>query len=212
MKITFSIIILLQSLFVFCQNKIPAEKLKNLQIENEVYDFSSNPFTNDEKPEFHDYRENLPKIYLDKDGKFLLNKESEKQKLEINFDKIIYNPKTQKVVITGSISGGWYGLGSDVAIFIGERTDTVSSVKIRPSRETQIYYNGSAVTEEISINGFPTLILKKYVRANSEVGFENHKKRRFKISSKINQKSVLVFGLTGTYVEIFDINKLVSWQ
>ena len=115
-----------------------------------------------------------------------------------------------EITIEGTVKGGWYGAGSDVDIYIGEKVDTTSLHILSPNLHYTIIHEGKELKEPIVLDTFPAFYLRNYAHTKSEVGRNYDKKRDFKIVSKINKNSVLTFGLSASYSEIFEIGKLLA--
>ena len=191
-------------------DKIEFQKLKT---DSNTYTCSISPFGNGENPNFFDERHYKRESYLvnpKTNEKVNLASEQDKYKLEINFDSIVLNQATMTIEFSGFVAGGWYGAGSQVHVYIGEKIDTVTCIHLSPSLEATIYYNGEKLTKSIIVDTFPSFQMKNYVHSITEVGYDDHKKRAFKIRSNIKQNIVLVFGLSSSYIEIYDLGKLFA--
>lgn len=187
------------------------EDLLRFKVFGNVYQCDISPFSDGENPVFSDERDFKTKTTLFSDyGKEIeLPNESDKYRLEIYAKSIEVNNKFNIIEITGFISGGWYGAGSHVHVYIGQKVDTLVNITLGPNLHGPIYYNGKKVNKPIVIDTLPAFKFSNYIHQKSEVGFDDHKKRAFKISGQIDNNSVLVFGLSSSYVEIFEIGRFL---
>jgi hypothetical protein len=185
----------------------------NLRTDSNTYTCSISPFDNGENPNFFDERHDKLESFLvnpKTNEKVSLASEHDKYKLEINFDSITLNQVTMSIEFSGFVGGGWYGAGSQVHVYIGEKIDTVTYIHLSPSLEATIYYNGKKLTKSIIVDTFPSFQMKNYIHSITEVGYDDHKQRTFKIRSIIKANSVLVFALSSSYIEIYNLGKLFA--
>lgn len=134
-------------------------------------------------------------------------------KILVEPSNILLDTIAGKITMDGIITGGWYGAGSEVQIFIGERIDTIfpqTFILGNPNLAEEYYKE----RKRQNLPDFEYLNIAFYLRDfsgfESEAGFESSKERAFKLSARINNKSILVFGLTHGYAEIFDIGKMLK--
>lgn len=59
------------------------------------------------------------------------------------------------------------------------------------------------------LDTFPAFYLINYAHSKTEVGRDYDKERDFKIVAEIDENSILTFGLSSTYSEIFEVGKLL---
>jgi len=104
------------------------------------------PESQKREPCFRDYRKNSLELNLEnpKTGETvpLNDGESKTYSLTINTKEIFLNRESQKLTISGTVSGGWYGAGSDVDIYIGQKVDTTSLHVLSPDLHYTIIYEG----------------------------------------------------------------------
>lgn len=194
-------------------NRISIDKkdFQKLRIDSNTYTCSISPFGNGENPNFFDdSHDKLERFIVNRktNERVSLDSHQDKYKLEIEFDSIILNKTTKFIEFTGVVAGGWYGAGSQVHVYIGEKIDTVTYIHLSPSLEATIYYNGEKLTKTVIVDTFPSFQMKNYSHSITEVGYDYHKQRAFKIRSAINPNTVLVFGLSSTYTVVYDLGKL----
>jgi hypothetical protein len=144
--------------------------------------------------------------------------------LEIILKNFVFNTKDSVVNIHGEVKKGWYGkdniywlnkgkiVNNNVNIYIGKKKDTISKLYYVPDlmndqpEEHIITYNGLKIEEkQLVIDSFPSFYMKNYEHFKTKNGTS----RLFRITSKITPNSILTFGLTTCYGEIFEIGKLV---
>jgi hypothetical protein len=133
--------------------------------------------------------------------------------LKISINECKYNPTDSIIEIQGIISGGWRekdwkDIKNNVDVFIGQKKDTVSWLyyenRTNPD-EMDVKYKQEKINKFIVLDTFTSFYLKNYVHNRTNYGNE----RTFKIKSKVNKNSILVFGLSYTYSEIFEIGELI---
>lgn len=136
--------------------------------------------------------------------------------LKVEIEKCKFNSKDSLIELEGFVDGGWgekakYGKDEPknyIDVFIGKKTDTI----------TKCYYNAAVngdriettlskkiIDENFVLDSFPSFYFKNptYYRLASKG------KRSFKIKAKINKNSILAFGGSSCYSEIFDIGSMV---
>lgn len=118
--------------------------------------------------------------------------------------------------INGKITGGWESvIPFEFEIYIGQRTDTISNITLSPNLHGDVYFNDKKVDSTIIVNTVPAFYLsdfKKFKAYRSEFNAENseYKEMLFDINAVIDEKSVLIFGLSSRYAEIFEIGKMLA--
>lgn len=166
--------------------------LDKLEVYHNVYDYEFlGTSILDSVPCFTDNR-NLKSTYPPK-----------KYNLKVNIEVLTYDPNKSVIEVRGNVTEGWYGAGSEVHVYIGNRVDTVSQLLLATSY-------GLKFTEPIVIATSEAFYLDQYQHARSEAGQPDQRKRRFYISGPINENSLLAFALQDCYVEIFEIGKLIE--
>ncbi|MBN2890809.1 MAG: hypothetical protein JXL97_02990 [Bacteroidales bacterium] len=187
--------------------------LYNCEIYENIYHCNVGPFDIDDNPIFMDERNfNISMTITNPktDKSVEIPDEPSVYNLTVVKTKIILNKTTNVMDIEGFVEGGWHGAKSQVYVYIGNKVDTVSYIYLSPSLHGPIYYNGKKVKETNVIDTLPSFKFASYDKSISEVGFDDHKQRAFKISAKINENSILVFGQSSSYSEIFLIGKLLD--
>jgi hypothetical protein len=130
-------------------------------------------------------------------------------------DNIEIDQKNKTFKISGKVTGGWKSvIPTEFEIYIGHRTDTISNTTLSPNLHGDIYFNGQKVDSTIVIDTVPAFYmseLQKFVAYRGKENLENskYKEMLFDINGRIDEKSILVFGLSSRYAEIFEIGKLL---
>jgi len=170
-------------------------------------------------PCFRDYTKRETEIQvIDPKTDSIIYKSSELKRngLKIITNQIFLDKKTRKFQISGQITGGWESvIPTEFEIYIGHRIDTISNITISPSLHGDVYYNGKKVDTTIVIDVVPAFYLsniKKFQAYRGEKSLINseYKEMLFNIEAIIDEKSILIFGLSSTYAEIFEIGKLLK--
>jgi hypothetical protein len=136
--------------------------------------------------------------------------------LKIIPNQIMLDKENRFFQISGQITGAWESVIPDeFEIYIGHRNDTVSNITLSPSLEATVYYNHAKLDTTIIIDRVPAFYLTSLKKFNAYRGTKNltnsnYKEMLFNIGSTIDDKSILVFGLSSRYAEIFEIGKLLT--
>ena len=192
------------------------KELEELKIYPKTFQYGTIWLSEEQRNEpcFRDYYKNSLKLDIvnPKTGKkaSLTDGNTNRKNLKVKFKRITLNRESNELTLEGTVKGGWYGAGSDVQIFIGEKVDTTSLHILRPNLHYKIIHEGKELKEPVVLDTFPAFYLKNYTYTKSDVGRNYDKKRDFKIVSKINKNSLLTFGLSVSYSEIFEIGKLLA--
>jgi len=131
-------------------------------------------------------------------------------------DKIEVDKKSKKFQISGKITGGWESvIPTEFEIYIGHRNDTISNTTLSPNLHGDIYFNGKKVDSTIVIDTVPAFYMSDLQKFEAYRGMEylknsKYKEMLFEINGIIDEKSILVFGLSSRYAEIFEIGKLLT--
>ncbi|MFT4757869.1 MAG: hypothetical protein ACI91R_002529 [Vicingaceae bacterium] len=124
--------------------------------------------------------------------------------------------KSKTFKISGKVTGSWESvIPTEFKIYIGQRNDTISSTTLSPNLHGDIYFNGQKVDSTIVIETVPAFYmsdLQKFEVYRGKNNLENSKYKEmvFDINGVIDEKSILVFGLSSRYAEIFEIGKLLT--
>ena len=144
-------------------------------------------------------------------------------RLEVVIKNLVFNPEDSTVLIKGEIKGGrdykhiaeWKQfvaadrIGIDV--FVGEKKDTVnflyydSDIEILQIKTWDVKLKGDLINKPTVLDSFPGFYLNNYQHFKTKADAQ----KSFEITAKIDQNSILVFGLENCYTEIFEIGKLV---
>jgi len=137
--------------------------------------------------------------------------------LKIIPSKITLDKKSKVFQISGKITGAWEDVSpGEFEIYIGYRNDTISNITLSPSCFlTTNRYNGAKLDSTIivdRVSAFYLTNVKKFSAywRTKNLTNSNYKDILFNISTVIDGKSILVFGLISRYAEIFEIGKLLS--
>ncbi|MCF6404843.1 hypothetical protein L3C95_18230 [Chitinophaga filiformis] len=197
------------------------DKLLNYKVNENRFEFGWLPNAYGKIPCFRDYTKTEIHTQLvdkKKDSVFYTSTEPERNGLKIIPDKIALDRENRIFNISGQISGAWeWVTPSEFEIFVGHRTDTVSDITVSPNLHGDIYFNGTKVEKTIVIATVPAFYLTNFKKFEAYIGDKkmansDYKEILFDISVAVDQKSVLVFGLSSRYAEIFEIGKLLSNQ
>lgn len=219
------ILILLFSINVVAQNNDNNQKIVNvsyadllkLKVDENIFEHGWLPNPYLEIPCFRDYRESeieLKIVNPKNNEELTLPKTPEKNSLKIQPYIVTLNLVDSTFTIKGQINGAWKGVTpNEFKIYVGHRADTISDITLSPNLHGDVYYNGKKVTEEIIVNKVPAFYMKDFKSFKSVrdverlVSFTNDK-MVFDITTKIDYNSIIVFGLSSCYAEIFEIGKL----
>tara|TARA_R110000823_G_scaffold11973_9_gene40320 strand:- start:897 stop:2609 length:1713 start_codon:yes stop_codon:yes gene_type:complete len=135
---------------------------------------------------------------------------------KVHFQSCKFNSNDSILEIEGFITGGWgdiakYGKNEPknyIDVFIGEKTDTITpcyyNIYVNKDK-VETKWNNEIIESGHVLDTFPSFYFKNptYNRLASKG------KRPFKIKAKINKNSILAFGGSGCYSEIFDIGSMI---
>jgi hypothetical protein len=221
------VLIFIFSMSVVAQNKnvdvevenVTHEDLLKLKVDENVYEHGWLPTSYREIPCFRDYREDNIEMRLvnPKNNKeLILPTTPERNALKILPSVITLNVADSTFTIKGQITGAWKGVTpGEFQIYVGHRIDTISNITLSPNLHGEIFYNGEKVTETIIVNQVPAFYLtdfknfKCFRGTKRFIGSENDE-MIFEITTKIDKNSIIVFGLSSCFAEIFDIGKLYA--
>ena len=200
------------TILCYGQIEINHETLMKHKVDSNIYEFGVLGSAFSEIPCMRDYREMQLEISINDSltqKEIYKSGDSKTKSLKVLTESILIDTLNKILNIKGYVTGGWYGAGSDVQIYIGQRVDTISPLTLTPSPGRTTLYNGKKITEPIIIKYYPAFYLKNFSHFKSEVGYNDHKERTFKITSEFNESSILIFGLFPDYTEIFEIGRLL---
>ncbi len=211
---------------VYKTRKYSEKDIENYKVDHSVYNFWSlkNNYRRrdnnvDTLPCFVDERSykgiiNYGFEFSSKDRKnFNFNEDFVMHKLDVSIDHFNFNLKDSIVSIDGIITGGrngkeWKEIKNNVTVFIGKRKDTLKTLYFNylfNEKEVNITYKNEKVINHIPVDTFPAFYIEDYVFYETNHG----NSRYFKIESKIDKNSILAFGLTHSFAEIFNIGEMV---
>ena len=143
--------------------------------------------------------------------------------LEVVLKNLTFNPQDSTVVFKGEVKGGrdfkhiaeWKQFIEAeriaVDVFVGEKKDTLNRLYYDPNmavayeKNWDVKLNGNSINKPTVLDSFPGFYLKNHEHFKTKADDQ----KSFEITAKINQNSILVFGLENCYTEIFEIGKLV---
>lgn len=136
--------------------------------------------------------------------------------LKVDIESCKFRSNDSIISIEGFVSGGWGDKAKSkpnepknyVEVFLGEKTDTISLCYYNsPVNEdkVEIKLKNKIIDKNQILDSFPSF----YFNTDSYFRTEPKGKRPFKISAKIHKKTILAFGGSGCYSEIFDIGAMV---
>ncbi|MFD2721070.1 hypothetical protein ACFST9_20290 [Hymenobacter monticola] len=170
-------------------------------------------------PCFRNYTKNKLKSQLiipETDSVIYTSTEPEMNGLKIIPSKIELNKKSRLLQINGQITGAWEDvIPREFEIYIGHRHDTTSNITLSPNLHMTVFYNGVKLDSTIIVDRVPAFYMTHLQKFNVDRGLKNlpgttYKEMLFNISATIDEKSILVFGLSSRYAEIFEIGKLLT--
>jgi len=193
-------------------------KLLELKIDEDRFQFGwlDNVFSG--IPCFRDYTKNTIEMQMvdpKTDSIFYKSEEPKRNGIKIIPSKILVDKQNRKLKIQGKLIGGWESvIPSEYKIYVGHRNDTISEITLSPNLHGDIYFNGEKVDKTIVVDRVPAFYLsnhKKFEAFRGEKNQENstYKELLFNIETEFDEKSILVFGLSSRYAEIFEIGKLL---
>ena len=194
-------------------------ELLKLKVDENRFEFGWLPNSYRKTPCFRDYTENDVQTELvdpKTDSVFYKSSEPKRNGLVIVPSNIKIDKKNKTFQITGKINGGWESvIPFEFEIYIGHRTDTISNITLSPNLHGDVYFNGQKVDSTIVVDTVPAFYLsdfQKFEAYRGEKNMENskYKEMLFDINAVIDEKSILVFGLSSRYAEIFEIGKLLT--
>ena len=208
--------------FTYSQNnleKIEYNELLKYKVDQNRFDFGwlDNVFSG--IPCFRDYTDNDIQTQLidsKSDSIIYSSTEPDKNGLVIIPNNISIDRENKSFHISGKITGGWNSvIPSEFEIYIGHRKDTISNITLAPNLHGDIYFNGEKVDSTIIVDVVPAFYmtnLQKFnaYRGEKNIKFSKYKEMLFDIETVIDEKSILVFGLSFRYAEIFEIGKLLT--
>ncbi|MGY0393556.1 hypothetical protein ACW5R3_13495 [Bizionia sp. KMM 8389] len=128
----------------------------------------------------------------------------------VKIDSCFFNTVNNTIKIYGRVKSNrvWRKNKNLVKVFIGAKQDTIGYVHTKHlynKQRSYMTYNGERVESDIIVDSFPGFYIKEAGRfittkENSE---------EFVIEAKIEQQSILAFGLGSSFSEIFNIGKMV---
>jgi len=194
-------------------------ELLKLKVDENRFEFGWLPNSYRKTPCFRDYTENDIQTELvdpKTDSVFYKSSEPKRNGLVIVPSNIKIDKKNKTFQVTGKINGGWESvIPCEFEIYIGHRTDTISNITLSPNLHGDVYFNGQKVDSTIVVDTVPAFYLsdfQKFEAYRGEKNMENskYKEMLFDINAVIDEKSILVFGLSSRYAEIFEIGKLLT--
>jgi hypothetical protein len=195
------------------------KELVELKVDENRFQFGWLPDSYRKTPCFRDYTDNDIKMELvdsKTDSVFYKSSEPKRNGLVIVPSNIKIDKQNKTFQITGKINGGWESvIPFEFEIYIGHRTDTISNITLSPNLHGDVYFNGQKVDSTIVVNTVPAFYLSNFqkfeaYRGEKKIENSKHKEILFDISAVIDEKSILVFGLSSRYAEIFEIGKLLK--
>lgn len=136
--------------------------------------------------------------------------------LNVEIENCNYDLKDSTITIKGFVSGGW-GIKIDkelndpknhIEIFIGNKTDTITNYYYKSpvnKDKVETIWKNQIIDQGHLMDSFPSFYFKNpiHVSTNPEG------KRPFKITAKVDKNSIIAFGGSNCYSEIFDIGSMV---
>jgi hypothetical protein len=222
MRKTVFIIFLCLCNICYSQDKyenLPFDELLKLKVDEDRFEFGwlDNVFSG--IPCFRDYTKNSLEMNLvdpKTDSIFYKSEKPKRNGIKIIPSKILVDKNSRKLKIEGKLTGGWESvIPVEYKIYIGHRNDTISEITLSPSLHGDVYFNGEKVDKTIVVDKVPAFYMsnhKKFEAFRGENNQENSKYKEllFSIETEFDEKSILIFGLSSRYAEIFEIGKLLN--
>ena len=220
-KLSFTFAICFFTILSIAQTRIEVveqDKLFELKVDENRFDYGWLPSTSGNIPCFRDYTKteiSTELVDIKKDSVIHASTETEQIGLKIVPTKISLDKDKRIFFLSGQITGAWENVIPDeFEIFVGRRVDTVSNLTVSPNLHGDIYYNGVKVDKTIVIAKVPAFYLKDFkkfevYRSGKEDVNSDEEKMLFDINTVIDEESILIFGLSSRYAEIFNIGKLL---
>lgn len=132
---------------------------------------------------------------------------------KVIFDDFKFNSADSTISANGRILGrrtgdNWRGVDNKIDIYLGKRKDTIRNIHFQflwPNQNVITKFKGNIVKDSVVLDKFPAFCLSEYTKFKSTKGNE----RKFSITGKINENTILTFGLSSVFTEIYDIGKLI---
>lgn len=222
MRKIFFITLICLSNICFSQDKyenLSLDKLMQLKVDEDIFEFGWLPNEYRKTPCFRDYTKNTIEMQMrdpKTDSIFYKSEKPERNGIKIIPSKILVDKLNKKLKIQGKLTGGWESvIPFEYEIYVGHRNDTISEITLSPSLHGDVYFNGEKVDKTIIVDRVPAFYLsdhKKFEAFRGEMNQENsaYKELLFDIETEFDEKSILVFGLSSRYAEIFEIGKLLA--
>jgi hypothetical protein len=207
---------------VFSQNNpqtIEYSKLVKYKVDKDRFEFGWLADVFSGIPCFRNYTKNKIQAQLvdPKTGSVIdTSADPEINGLKIIPNKITLDKKGKRFQISGQITGAWESvIPGEFEIYIGHRRDTIANITLSPNLHGTISYNGAKVDSTIIVYRVPAFYMTNLQKFNVSRGTKSlanskYKEMLFNITAVIDKKSILVFGLSSRYAEIFEIGKLLS--
>jgi hypothetical protein len=130
--------------------------------------------------------------------------------LNVVVDKFKINKSTNKIDLSGYVSGGWYDAKSKIMIYIGSPTKQTDTIYLSASGRPT-YVDGKKIDKPYPIDVYENLIInvKNSFQTSDGIKDENEN-RAFNISFCFDKNDLLVFGLSSFIPEIFELGKLLE--
>jgi len=222
MKNLILIILISLSNICFSQDKyenLSFENLLKLKVDENRFEFGwlDNVFSG--IPCFRDYTKNSIEMQLvdpKTDSIFYKSEKPKRNGIKIIPSEILVDKLNKKLKIHGKLTGGWESvIPIEFEIYVGTRNDTISEIKLSPSLHGEVYYNGEKLDKTIVVDKVPAFYLSNHKKFTAFRGAKNqenstYKELLFEIETQFDEKSILVFGLSSRYAEIFEIGNLLK--
>jgi len=200
------------------QDTIDCKQLLKYKVDENRFEFGwlDNVFSG--IPCFRDYtKSEIQMSMVDTRTDSIIYKSSETKEngLVIIPQQFLLERNTKHFQLKGQITGGWESVKPfEFEIYIGHRNDTVSNITLSPSEYGDVYFGGVKVDSTIVVEVVPAFYLSNIVkfkafRGDRKLDNSDFKEILFDVDAIIDEKSILVFGLSSGYSEIFEIGKLL---
>lgn len=187
-------------------------ELLKYKVDEDRFELGWFPESTTEKPLFRDYsipdKEIAPDPNIEPTSIYHPSNQPIKIGLTLMTDSISLDNRKKLIAVSGKIMGGHNSTKpDDFKVYIGKRKDTTVNITYMMSPHIDNYYKGEKIDKDIDFK-VPAFYLTDPQQFPVELNGETNE-NILHITTLINEKSVLVLALNNSYVEVFEIGKLL---
>lgn len=219
MKNTFLLILFILSNICFAQSyytKVSEKDFYKYEVDKNTYQYKSKLFSKDTLPNYIKYPTGKDYSFSIVNGD-TIHQPTKTKEYEINLTctEISVDKKHQKLKLKGKLSGAWSNVTpEEYTIFIGERKDSIIEHFLHSNPSYPFMHEGKIIDSISTGNRNNIFLIKSHefevFRKNEDENSENFSELLIDIETPINNKSILIFSLSGIYSRIFEIGKLLD--